>query len=102
MQNFTLPGNLGGLNIHSVPHGHESERKPLTAFGGDTEAIPDGNLTDFYVGTMFAAGSLCVYINGVLQEPDETYSEMANGTGYTIFVAPKAGTLVQHAYRTAA
>ena len=75
MITFGLPEQMGGLSYLSFPHGHSTERKPVTSFGGSSIAIPDGTRVDFYTRNKFRSGALYVFVNGLLQEKDREYEE---------------------------
>jgi len=48
----------------------------------------DGTTTEFPFPTVFRAGTLRIYKNGVLAEKDVTYTELADRTGVSFPVAP--------------
>lgn len=61
--------------------------------------VPNGILTQFSTSEAFIAGSLNVYVNGVLQEKDVDYAEDVGLQSYTFTSPPLTGWLIEHRYR---
>jgi len=73
-------------------HRHAGDREP--------QESPDGTRTAFSTDGVFLAGTLRVYLNGVLQRPGASgdYTEDSDRAGYTFTSAPKTGDIIQHFY----
>ncbi|MGC9329055.1 MAG: hypothetical protein ACP5I1_15585 [Candidatus Hinthialibacter sp.] len=71
-------------------HSHQPDCAPGEA--------PDGLRTQFFTQHVFRAGSLDVYVNGVLQQAGVDYSEDAGRRSYTFFSPPAAHYRIQHRY----
>lgn len=59
---------------------------------------PDGVRTNFSTSRKFRAQTLMVYYNGVLQFPEQHYTEDSDLRGYTLTFVPKEDTNLQHFY----
>jgi hypothetical protein len=75
----------------AVPHQHAPDRAPVE--------MPDGTRTEFSTQYPFDDQSLDVYINGVLQEVDQDYTEQVDRQGYTFLSPPLEQYRIQHRYR---
>ena len=71
-------------------HTHSTDRKPVET--------ADGNRTGFSTSYYFKPNTLDVYVNGVLQERDSSYTEDADLKGYNFTYAPQPGWEIQHRY----
>ena len=59
---------------------------------------PDGVRTDFSTAHPFRAGTLDVFLNGVLQEKDVDYIEHEDAQGYRFLSPPQSHYRIQHRY----
>ncbi len=73
-----------------MAHQHQLDRSPAES--------PDGSRTHFTTQDVFHAGSLDVYLNGVLQQEEVDYAEDPEANGYTFFHPPPAHYRIQHRY----
>lgn len=71
-------------------HQHCTEHTPSES--------PDGVRINYSTHDVFRAGTLDVYVNGILQEKDSDYMEDANQQGYTFVSAPLSHYRIQHRY----
>lgn len=60
---------------------------------------PDGSRTSFTTSVPYAAGSLRVFVNGLLQIPGLHYTESEEGEGYEFVSPPPAGYLIAHTHQ---
>lgn len=75
----------------ALAHRHSADRAPVES--------ADGSRTSFSTGSVFVAGSLEVFVNGVLQELGPlTVEPDSDRAGYTFASAPPAGYRVEHRY----
>ena len=71
-------------------HQHALDRTP--------PETPDGTLASFSTAKEFQAGTLDVFVNGVLQAKDLDYAEDSDARGYTFEEAPPSSAVIQHRY----
>lgn len=71
-------------------HIHNTDRVPPES--------PDGSQKSFSTSSIYRAGTLDVFMNGVLQQKDLDYTEDSSRQGYTFTTAPLANYRIQHRY----
>jgi hypothetical protein len=62
------------------------------------DQAPDGERTQFFTGHIYRAGSLDIFLNGVLQLQGVDYQEDELRNGYTFTQSPLAHYRIQHRY----
>jgi len=103
---YLRPGMTSIKDTDDGSNGYVVDDRPALLNGkahrpnGDAAPLetPDGSRTQFSTADGFVAGSLDVYVNGLLQAKSGVYAEDSDGRGYTFSSPPPSGYQIQHRY----
>ena len=103
---YLRPGMTSIKDTDDSTNGYIVDERPSLLNGKahrpNTDAAPtetpNGSQTQFSTADRFVAGSVDVYVNGLLQAKSGVYTEDSDRRGYTFSSPPPSGYQIQHRY----